>query len=161
MSAPDLVITQMRIEKLGSPILKLPTVPVSFPWAEGRDVAEGMFRVMYAAPGVGLAAPQVGMSLSMFVFDSGDSTGIMCNPTITPDRTAGKQTWSEGCLSVPGLRVDKERWVRVDVDGFDLDGAPQSWTCEGLEARIMQHETDHLAGRLCIARTKPKHKRRR
>lgn len=142
----------MNIEKLGSRILRTPTVPVTFPWDDAKAVAEGMFEAMYRAPGVGLAAPQVGMSLSMFVFDSGSATGVVVNPTLKPNKERGRETWGEGCLSVPGLQVQKSRWVEVDIDGYDVNGEPQSWTCEGLEARIMQHETDHLAGRLCFTR---------
>jgi len=147
------------IVKLGSPVLKTPTVPVTFPWAEGAAVAEGMFAVMEAqGNGVGLAANQVGIPLSMFVFNSGKSAGVMCNPTLTPYTPRGTETWNEGCLSIPGLVTQKRRWIQVDIDGFDLNGDPQSWTCEDLEARIMQHECDHLAGRLCITRTKRKRK---
>lgn len=140
------------IVKVGDPVLTTRAVEVEFPWADGDAVVQSMFAAMFLAGGVGLAAPQVGISLRVFVFNTGTASGVMVNPTLTPDKSAGRSKANEGCLSVPRLFTSKERWNRVDVDGFNTDGTPVSWTAEGLEARVMQHEVDHLNGRLCFQR---------
>lgn len=142
-----------RIVKVGDRVLTTRCATVPFPLPDDlplADVAEGMFATMRDARGVGLAANQIGVGLRMFVFDSGSSVGVMVNPTLTPDRKRGLATMHEGCLSVPGLNVKRKRWNAVTVDGVDLEGRPQSWDAEGIEAQIFQHECDHLDGRLCF-----------
>jgi peptide deformylase len=106
---------------------------------------------MYDAPGVGLAAPQVGLSLRLFVFDDGEETkGAMANPVII--EATGEQSEDEGCLSIPGLYHSTPRAMHVRIRGVDLRGEPLELEGEDLLARIFQHETDHLNGMLFIDR---------
>jgi len=110
-----------------------------------------MFETMYDAPGVGLAAPQVGLSLRFFVFDDGDGTkGALANPVIV--ESSGEQLEEEGCLSIPGVYHQTPRAMHVRIEGLDLQGQPVSLEGDELLARIFQHETDHLNGTLYIDR---------
>jgi peptide deformylase len=141
----------MRIRTLGDPVLRQPTKPVeSFDDGLMR-LADDLFETMYDAPGVGLAANQVGLQIACFVFDDHDGTlGFVANPEL--DRLDGEQVESEGCLSIPGPYADTERAMHARVRGRDVDGRPLELEGEGLLARIFQHETDHLNGRLYIDR---------
>jgi peptide deformylase len=109
---------------------------------------------MYDAPGVGLAAPQIGLSLRFVVFDAGPKEdrrpGALANPVLT--EAEGEQTEEEGCLSIPNLWYPTTRAMRVRATGQDLDGRPVSLVGEGLLARILQHETDHVSGTLFLDR---------
>jgi peptide deformylase len=118
-----------------------------------------MFETMYEAPGVGLAAPQVGLSLRFFVFDSGlGDVGAVANPILS--EMEGEQESDEGCLSVPGLFYPTTRFASVRVDGQDLEGSPIVLRGEDLLARIFQHETDHTNGTLYLDRlTRREHRR--
>jgi len=139
------------IRTLGDPVLKAPTKPVErFDGALHRLV-DDMVETMYAAPGVGLAAPQVGLSMSLFVFDDGE-TGPMClaNPRLSDPE--GEQVQEEGCLSIPGPFYPTARAARIRCLGQDAHGNPIEMVGEGLLARILQHETDHLGGTLFIDR---------
>lgn len=109
-----------------------------------------MLETMYAAPGVGLAAPQVGIEKSLFVYDVGEGPGALCNPVIA--ETWGEIARDEGCLSVPGLWFELTRPERVVAKGLDLEGEPVEVYGEGLMARMLMHETDHLGGMLLIDR---------
>jgi peptide deformylase len=116
-----------------------------------RHLSEDMLETMYDAPGVGLAGPQVGVSLRLFVFDDG-ATGpmFMANPELlSPD---GEIVEEEGCLSIPGPFHPTLRSARIVCRGQDLRGDSFEMEGEGLLARIFQHETDHLAGTLFIDR---------
>lgn len=139
------------IRTLGDPVLKTPAKPVErFDDALGR-LSEDMLETMYNAPGVGLAGPQVGISLRLFVFDDG-VTGpmFMANPEILAPE--GEIVEEEGCLSIPGPFHPTRRSAKVVCRGQDLRGEPLEVTGEGLLARIFQHETDHLEGTLFIDR---------
>ena len=141
----------MPIRTLGDPVLKASTKPIErFDTALHRLVQD-MLETMYDAPGVGLAAPQVGLSLKLFVFDDG-STGPMAvaNPELAdPD---GEMVEEEGCLSIPGPFYPTERSAKIVCRGQDPTGRPIEMVGEGLLARIFQHETDHLNGFLFIDR---------
>lgn len=141
----------LPIRKLGDPVLRERARSVErFDEALAR-IVDDMFETMYAAPGVGLAAPQVGISLRFFVYDDGDgSKGFVANPEIS--RLKKQEVRDEGCLSIPGPFYPTNRALSVRVRGFDLDGAPLDIDAEGLLARIFQHETDHTNGTLYIDR---------
>jgi peptide deformylase len=106
---------------------------------------------MYEAPGVGLAANQVGLSIACFVFDDRDgNTGFIANPELSA--LEGEQVDSEGCLSIPGPYHDTPRALRVHLRAQDVNGEPVDVRAEGFLARVFQHETDHLNGKLYIDR---------
>jgi peptide deformylase len=111
-----------------------------------------MIETMYAAPGAGLAAPQVGVEKRIFVYDLHDDTGphVLLNAQITESR--GEWTFEEGCLSVPGLSWDIVRPDEVHVTGIDLDGNPVSIEASEYAGRVFQHELDHLNGVLLVER---------
>jgi peptide deformylase len=139
------------IRTLGDPVLKTPAKAVER-FDEGlRRLSEDMLETMYDAPGVGLAGPQVGVSLRLFVFDDG-VTGpmFMANPEVRSPE--GEIVEEEGCLSIPGPFHPTRRSAKVVCRGQDLRGDPLEMTGEGLLARIFQHETDHLDGTLFIDR---------
>jgi len=107
---------------------------------------EEMLETMYAAPGIGLAAPQVGISKRLIVLDVGDGPIRMANPKIVDKQ--GEQLGLEGCLSIPGLYGDVKRFDRIVVKGQDAQGRSFKVQAEGLLSRCFQHEIDHLDGRL-------------
>ena len=116
-----------------------------------RDAVEQMFEIMYDAQGVGLAANQVALPYRMFVVnptgdpDSGEEQAFL-NPTLS--RPRGTAIQEEGCLSLPGLRADVRRPQRVIIEAWDLNGQPVRIDLDGFLARVVQHEFDHLEGRL-------------
>ena len=114
-----------------------------------------MLETMYEAPGVGLAAPQVGIQKRMFVYDINDGSGwgIVVNPTLTDHH--GEWEYTEGCLSVPDLHWPILRPNRVLLTGFDVDGKPLSIEGDELLGRMFQHEVDHLDGILLLERLDP------
>jgi peptide deformylase len=139
------------IRTLGDPVLKTPAKPVEHFDEALRRLSEDMLETMYDAPGVGLAGPQVGISLRLFVFDDG-VTGpmFMANPELLSPE--GEIVEEEGCLSIPGPFHPTRRSAKVVCRGRDLLGDPLEVPGEGLLARIFQHETDHLEGTLFIDR---------
>jgi peptide deformylase len=141
----------LRIRTLGDPVLREPAKPVTEFGASLRTLFDDMVETMVAAPGVGLAGPQVGLSLRLFVFDDGESGPMfMANPELLDP--VGQLLEDEGCLSIPGPYFPTPRVARVRCRGQDLDGTPYELVGEGLLARIFQHETDHLDGMLYIDR---------
>ena len=116
-----------------------------------RDAVEQMFEIMYDSQGVGLAANQVALPYRMFVVnptgdpDSGEELAFL-NPTLS--RPRGTAIQEEGCLSLPGLRADVRRPQRVIIEAWDLNGQPIRIDLDGFLARVVQHEFDHLEGRL-------------
>ena len=141
----------MSIRILGDPVLKQPAKPVVDFDRALRRLADEMIEAMYAANGVGLAAPQVGLSVQVFTYDDGE-TGprFMANPE--PLDLEGETVLDEGCLSIPGPYYPTARAERVRIVGRDLNGKPVEIEADGLLARIFQHETDHLHGLLYIDR---------
>lgn len=141
------------IVKYPDPVLTTPAAAVTEFGAALRVLADDMFESMYAANGVGLAAPQIGRSLRLTVIDcsAGEDPAqklILVNPQIL--HRAGKQTGEEGCLSLPGFRADVTRALEVSVRAQDLDGNWFESAGSELLARAMQHEIDHLNGILFI-----------
>src|SRR5205823_4789138 len=113
-------------------------------------LADDMIETMYAAPGVGLAANQIGIQKRIFVYDAGDGPHSVVNPTIA--ETSEEWEYDEGCLSVPGLYFPIKRHRCVTLRGYDLDGVEFVWEGEDLLGRIFLHETDHLDGFLLLDR---------
>lgn len=144
-------MTLMPIRTLGDPVLRQEARPVEAFDAALRRLADDMFETMYDAPGVGLAANQVGLSIACFVFDDREgNTGFVANPTLS-DMT-GSEAREEGCLSIPGPYHETARAAALHLRGKDVEGEPVDVRAEGLLARIFQHETDHLRGLLYIDR---------
>jgi peptide deformylase len=142
----------LPIRTLGSPVLREPCREVETFDELLERLSKDMVATMYDAPGVGLAAPQVGLSLRFFVFDANDGSGshAVANPLLS--ELDGEQSDDEGCLSIPGLWYPTPRSLHARVDGQDVKGQPVSFEGEGLLARIFQHETDHVNGMLFIDR---------
>jgi len=143
------------ILKYGAPELQTKCTSIEQVDEEIKILAQDMLETMYAAPGIGLAAPQVGVNLRLIVIDisGGEETGhqmILTNPEVTEQE--GTQEAEEGCLSVPGFTAIVERPCRVHVIGQDLEGNPQEIDAEGLLARAFCHEIDHLDGILYLNR---------
>ena len=121
---------------------------------EFQALVEDMAETMYAAPGVGLAAPQIGVSLRLFLIDvaSGEDQPsdlrVFANPEIL--KTQGEVTWEEGCLSFPGVHEEVDRAEQVHVRAQDRNGQTFELEADGLLAIAIQHEFDHLEGRLMI-----------
>ena len=111
-------------------------------------LADDMLTTMYEAPGLGLAAPQVGVQKRLFVYDAGDGPAVLFNPVISESR--GEWAYEEGCLSVPGLSWEIIRPKEIHLTGYDLDGNEVSFEADELLARLFQHELDHLDGVLLL-----------
>jgi len=142
------------IVKYGNPVLEKPAAPVTVFDGTLRKLVEEMFESMYAAHGVGLAAPQIGVPLRIAVIDvtfKEDPAArlVLVNPEIV--HKEGKQRHSEGCLSLPDFRAEVTRANNVTVRAQDLEGNTFERTGEELLARAFLHETDHLNGRLFIS----------
>ena len=114
-----------------------------------KRLTDDMFETMYEAPGVGLAAPQIGVSKRVFVADVGEGPFLMVNPTIV--EVEGKWKFEEGCLSVPGRYWDIKRPEFARAEGFDLAGDPICYEGYDLMGRVLQHEIDHLSGLLLLS----------
>jgi peptide deformylase len=143
----------MPIRVLGDPVLREPCRPVVRFDRALRRLADDMFATMYEAPGVGLAANQVGLSMACFVFDDGESEpGFVANPNVLDLEEEEEEVREEGCLSIPGPFYPTSRAYRVTLVGQDPKGREVEIVAEGLLARIFQHETDHLNGKLYIDR---------
>jgi peptide deformylase len=152
----------------GESVLHAPALPVvEFDESLATLIAD-MFETMEAAPGVGLAAPQVGVPLRLFVFNWVDDDGrhwrgAAINPELwistTPTGEADVETESEGCLSIPGERFPLHRAERAKLRAIDADGEPFEIEAEGWLARIFQHEYDHLDGVLYADRLEYSHAR--
>ena len=123
-------------------------------------LVERMVRLMRDAQGVGLAATQVGILRRLFVFEvDGEEPRAVVNPQVVP-RDGDTESDDEGCLSLQGVRVPVERPVRVTLQGVDVQGEPVEWSLQGLGARVVQHELDHLDGKLIIDRTDDESRKR-
>lgn len=153
MSLPEIVVVP-------APILRQTLKPIESFDGQLKELAKTMIEVMHQADGVGLAANQIGIDAQIFVygFDGFELKGKK-QPTVSPqavvnpvievlDPTTDEMT--EGCLSIPGLSGPVARPIGIRLHGFDLDGNQFSRDIEGYEARVVQHETDHLNGKLYI-----------
>lgn len=142
-----------QIRVFGDPVLKTHALPVTDFDKELRVLVRDLTETMLDAPGAGLAAPQIGVSLRVFTYCVDGVVGHLVNPDL--DLSEELQDGPEGCLSLPGLTFDTRRAMRVVAKGFDMHGEPV--VIEGSEflARAVQHETDHLDGILFIDRLDP------
>ncbi|MEU7002403.1 peptide deformylase [Nonomuraea sp. NPDC046570] len=146
-----------EIRVIGDPVLRTPAEPVADFDRDLRRLIDEMFEAMYAAEGVGLAGPQIGISRRLFVYDCSGRKGHVVNPVLTVD-DAAEILDEEGCLSVPGRQTGRPlyaptaRAAGVSVAGFDRLGRPVRLKARGLLARCFQHETDHLDGTLYVDR---------
>jgi peptide deformylase len=141
------------IRLFGDPVLRAVAAPVTDFDKQLRTLVQDLTDTMLDAPGVGLAAPQIGVGLRVFTYHVDDVVGHLVNPRL--DLTDEEQEGDEGCLSIPGLAFPCRRAFGVLARGFDMYGEPV--TIEGTErlARCLQHETDHLDGVLFVDRLDP------
>jgi len=140
---------------LGDPVLRKKAAPVDQITDEHRELIEDMYETMHANNGVGLAAPQVGVSLRIAVLGVPEKGKKVLHVTlINPEysNASGSQDDDEGCLSIPGVYDGLKRYAKLDVRGLSEKGEAIEFTCEGLFARAVQHEVDHLNGMLFIDR---------
>ncbi|MGW4370216.1 peptide deformylase [Nocardia takedensis] len=147
-------MTIQPVRLFGDPILRARAEEVTEFDRELRQLVTDLTDTMYDDGGVGMAAPQIGVGLRVFVYDTHDAEGHLINPTYTVVGDE-EQVGPEGCLSIPGVRYDTRRALRVRASGFDVTGAPVEFAAEGLLARCVQHETDHLDGVLFLDRLDP------
>ncbi|MCU1426960.1 MAG: peptide deformylase [Actinomycetia bacterium] len=141
-----------QIRVFGDPVLKRPAAPVTEVDGALAKLVDAMFETMYEAPGVGLAAPQVGVQRRFFVYDIGDGEGpqVMLNPQVVA--ASGEWLYEEGCLSLPGLAFEMVRPKLVTVQAQDLDGNEVVIEGDELLGRVFLHEIDHLDGVLMLDR---------
>ena len=152
-------MTIREILKMGDPRLLRVAQPVqAFDTPELRALIDDMFETMHSVNGAGLAAPQIGVDLALVIFGFAQGNQrypdappvpetVLINPQITPLADTEEEGW-EGCLSVPGLRGVVPRFARIRYTGFDQYGDAIDRTVEGFHARVVQHECDHLLGKL-------------
>jgi len=151
-------MTIREILKMGDPrLLRVAQEVQAFDTPALRALIDDLFETMHAANGAGLAAPQIGIDLAVVIFGFSQNQRypeappvpetVLINPTIMPLGDAEEDGW-EGCLSVPGLRGVVPRFARIRYRGFDAQGRPIEREAEGFHARVVQHECDHLIGRL-------------
>ncbi|MEN6413662.1 MAG: peptide deformylase [Veillonellales bacterium] len=138
----------LEIKQAGDKILKEHCAPVAKVDRRIRQMLDDMAQTMYAADGVGLAAPQVGLALRVVVVDAGDGLIELINPVIV--NSEGSEQGTEGCLSIPGVYGEVERCSKVTVEGLNRFGKKVQVEGTGLQARALQHEIDHLEGILFI-----------
>lgn len=141
-----------EIRVIGDPVLRERAHEVTEFDRSLRKFAKRMIRTMHDAPGVGLAAPQVGVLQRLLVYDVHDDPQVLVNPMLDEYSDETEES-DEGCLSVPGVTMPVERSMSVRVRGFDASGEPVDFRAEGFEARVIQHENDHLDGVLIVDRT--------
>lgn len=134
----------LKVVKVGDPVLRQPTQPVTRITKRISRLIQDMFETMYAVDGVGLAAPQVGVSRKIAVIDVGEGPIALINPKIVSG--SGEDIDVEGCLSIPGKQAYVKRLAQVKVEALNEKGKPVQIEAEGLLARALQHEIDHLNG---------------
>ncbi len=139
-----------KIRLYGDPVLRQVAKDVTDIDGKLAKVCDAMLETMYEEPGLGLAATQVGIQKRFFVYDFGEGPGTIINPVI--QETRDEWIYEEGCLSVPGLHWDISRPKEIHITGYDLNGQEISIEADELQARLFQHELDHLEGILLIDR---------
>ena len=144
MSAP------YEIRVIGDPVLRQRATEVADIDGKLARLTDDMLATMYDAPGIGLAAPQVGVQKRIFVFDVGEGPQVIINPEVREAR--GEWAYDEGCLSIPGLVFELVRPKEVHLVGYDLQGNEVAIEADEVLARCFQHEIDHLDGVLFIER---------
>lgn len=142
MEAPDL-------KTYPNPCLRVKTKKVEFFDQDLKDLSLAMSEVMYESGGIGLAAPQIGVGLSVFVMDIGEGLSCFVNPEIL-ESSSKKTRLEEGCLSIPGITVSVARPDKIKVRAYDENGKVFLGDYEGLAAKAVQHEMDHLRGKIII-----------
>lgn len=141
----------LTVRRYGDPVLRRKAEPISAITPEIKQLIADLTESMYYEIGIGIAAPQVGVSLRVILVDDGEGGArALVNPRITAQ--GGKAVAEEGCLSIPGIFAPVERAEWVDVEALDGEGQPLSFQARGLPARVIQHEIDHLDGLLFIDR---------
>ena len=145
------------IRLFGDPVLRTPAEPVTDFDAELRNLVRDLTETMLDAPGVGLAAPQIGVGLRVFTYHVDDEPGHLVNPVLALE--GEEEADDEGCLSLPGLQFPTPRAPRVVATGFNMYGDPVTIEGSELLARCVQHETDHLDGILFIDRLDSKQRK--
>ena len=148
-----------EIVKAGHKVLKEVATPVARIDKRIKQLLDDMAQTMYKEEGVGLAAPQVGVSLRVIIVDVGEGLIELINPVIIDSE--GCEKGPEGCLSVPGVFGDVERFAKVTVEGLDRTGKKIRVSGEGLLSRALQHEIDHLEGVLFIDKAESLYKGQR
>jgi peptide deformylase len=144
----------LSVRRYGDPVLRQVAQPVDAITPEIRTLIADMTETMWRQVGIGLAAPQVGVSLRVFVMDNGKGGArAFINPAVTGRGGAVRE--EEGCLSVPGIFADVERNTWLAIEALDGDGERVVFEAHGLEAKVIQHEIDHLDGVLFIDRLPP------
>ena len=141
----------LEILEFPDPRLRTKAQPVTVFDQALLDLIDGMFETMYAAPGIGLAATQVNVHRQLLVLDVSEDKNqplVLINPAITAQE--GAQVYQEGCLSVPGIYADVERADRISVEALDRHGKPLKFEADGLLAVCIQHEMEHLIGKLFV-----------
>lgn len=146
----------LEIKKAGDEILKKICTPVTKIDRRIKQLLDDMAQTMYNANGVGLAAPQIGLPLRLVVIDVGDGLIELINPVIVEQEGNEKDT--EGCLSIPGVFGEVDRYSKVTVEALSRHGKKVRVTGTGLLSRALQHELDHLEGILFIERANTLHK---
>ena len=150
-------VEQLRIVHYPSAVLRTPAKPIDQVTEEVRAVAHRMLTLMHEARGVGLAAPQVGLSWRLFVVNATGEPGddrIFINPVLA-DPSPETHVREEGCLSIPGVHADITRPIAITIHALDERGERFSLTSNDLDARVWQHEMDHLDGVLILDRMPP------
>lgn len=141
----------LTVRRYGDPVLRRKAEPISAITPEIKQLIADLTETMYYEIGIGVAAPQVGISLRVIIVDDGEGGARpLVNPRITAQ--GGKAVAEEGCLSIPGIFSPVERAEWVDVEALNGEGQPLSFQARGLPARVIQHEIDHLDGLLFIDR---------
>ncbi len=155
-------MTLLKIFKYPAPVLKKISVPVTEVTEDITKLLEDMAETMYAEPGVGLAAPQVGQSIRALVVDVGieqedgsfeSNLYSLINPEIVSRE--GEIEWEEGCLSIPEFTIKMTRAAKIHIKALDKFGKPMEFDAEGLFAVALQHEIDHLDGKLLVDNISP------
>ncbi|MEY3070061.1 MAG: peptide deformylase [Actinomycetota bacterium] len=147
-----------QIRTFGDPVLASQAAAVTDIDGKIVRIVEEMFDTLYDSDsGIGLAAPQVGIQRQIFVWDMDDEPMVILNPTIT--ESDGEWVYDEGCLSIPGLYVEMTRPKMVLMKGIDMNGNEISLEADELEARLFQHELDHLNGVLMFDRMQPEQRK--
>jgi peptide deformylase len=145
----------LKVLKYGDPALRRRAAPVGEVTPEVRATIADMIETMYDEVGIGLAAPQVGISLRLIVIADEEGRGVqaLINPAIVEH--GGEATAEEGCLSIPGVFAPVARAAWIKIEARDVAGKPLAISARGLRARVLQHEIDHLDGVLFIDRVDP------
>lgn len=162
----------LPIVAYGDPVLKKKGLEIDAQFPDLKKIIEDMFETMYAAKGVGLAAPQIGKSIRLFIVDAkpfakddeykgqdlSNFKKVFINPTIQ-EESGEKWIFNEGCLSIPDVRWDVERMPNIRIHYFDEQFIEKVEALSGIVARVIQHEYDHIEGKLFLDRISPLQKR--